>query len=211
MSFGTFDWLVGPTDRFPVHSHERLGNVKYTAVSPFRSMNSTHEFKIQCNKDNLDTINFDTNSKDVFMNEIQPSDLAVFSTAEYRDLLQFYQQQPQLNGQKDDSNESWQSGVKLLECRYLAQSGCKALCLHLCKAPTQEFFLKELGMPLYMKPDFSNNSCEMRFGVLPPNEEDDPAFKETCFATCFNNFADKATKSHKKKPNPKERKMNPQS
>jgi hypothetical protein len=80
--------------------------------------------------------------------------------------------------------EAWYSGVKLEKCRYLAEAGCKSACLHLCKAPTQEFFNKDLGLPLYMKPNFEDSSCEMFFGVSPPAMQDDPAHKEPCYATC---------------------------
>eukprot|EP01041_Mallomonas_annulata_P002321 gene2321-4514_t len=87
----------------------------------------------------------------------------------------------------DDSSNTtnqWQSGVKLLECKYLMKSGCKATCLHLCKGPTQEFFNKELGVPLTMKPNFEDCSCEMMFGVPPPPPELDPAYGEPCFSSC---------------------------
>lgn len=80
--------------------------------------------------------------------------------------------------------ENWYSGVKLEKCRYLDEAGCKSACLHLCKAPTQEFFNKELGLPLYMKPNFEDSSCEMLFGVSPPAVQDDPAYKEPCYITC---------------------------
>lgn len=32
--------------------------------------------------------------------------------------------------------------------RYLAESGCTAMCVNLCKAPCQSFFTEQLGMPL---------------------------------------------------------------
>ena len=34
--------------------------------------------------------------------------------------------------------------------RYLAESGCAGMCVNLCKAPVQQFFTEELGMPLTM-------------------------------------------------------------
>ena len=39
--------------------------------------------------------------------------------------------------------------------RYLAESGCVGMCVNLCKAPTQEFFTEQLGMPLTMEPSKS--------------------------------------------------------
>ena len=32
-----------------------------------------------------------------------------------------------------NSANGWNSGVKIIECRYLMESGCKSACLHLCK------------------------------------------------------------------------------
>ena len=78
----------------------------------------------------------------------------------------------------------WNSGVKITRCRYLEEAGCKGACLHLCKGPTQEFFRNELGLPVYLKPNFEDNSCEMMFGVCPPKDEDDPAYKEKCYSSC---------------------------
>jgi hypothetical protein len=46
---------------------------------------------------------------------------------------------------KNNLTKQWMSGVKLLECRYLKESGCKSACIYLCKGPTQQFFRDELG------------------------------------------------------------------
>lgn len=86
--------------------------------------------------------------------------------------------------QQDGTVETWMSGVKVKECRYLVESGCKSACLHLCKGPTQSFFNEKLGLKLHMKPDFKDCSCEMLFGVAPPTVEEDPAYGEPCFSTC---------------------------
>ena len=90
--------------------------------------------------------------------------------------------------QPDGSTETWLSGTKIKECRYLSESGCKAACLHICKDPTQTFFEKELGLPVYMKPNFNDNSCEMMFGVTPPAREDDDAYQQSCFSDCGINY-----------------------
>ena len=84
----------------------------------------------------------------------------------------------------DGTTETWNSTVKLLECRYLVASGCKAACTQLCKRPTQYFFSETLGVPLYMKPNFTDYSCEMMFGQSPPPESEDEAFSEPCFSSC---------------------------
>ena len=85
---------------------------------------------------------------------------------------------------KNNQSEEWVSTVKLLECRYLVQSGCKASCLHLCKTPTQTLFAEEMGVPLYMKPNFTDYSCEFMFGVVAPPKDQDEAFTESCFSQC---------------------------
>jgi len=79
--------------------------------------------------------------------------------------------------------EKWQSGVKLLECRYLLESGCKSTCLHICKMPTQEFF-NSLGVPLSMTPNFDDCSCKFEFGKAPLPTSLDEAFGQPCFLTC---------------------------
>ncbi|BAC09494.1 tll1942 [Thermosynechococcus vestitus BP-1] len=60
----------------------------------------------------------------------------------------------------------WQhSGVRIQKCRYLAESQCMALCMNLCKKPTEQFFRQRLGIPLTMTPNFKDYSCEMVFGT----------------------------------------------
>ena len=66
-----------------------------------------------------------------------------------------------------DSNVTWNSGTKLIECRFLHESGCKSTCLHLCKMPTQALFNEELGLPLRMTPNFDDCSCTFEFGLSP--------------------------------------------
>lgn len=81
-------------------------------------------------------------------------------------------------------NETWLSGVKLIECRYLMESGCKSACLNICKGPTQNFFSEELGMQLHMKPNFTDSSCELLFGLPAPLKEIDEAYGQPCFSSC---------------------------
>ncbi len=79
---------------------------------------------------------------------------------------------------------TWESGTKLLECRFLQESGCKSTCLHLCKLPTQAFFNEELGLPLRMTPNFDDCSCTFEFGLRPLPVDEDPAFSTPCWVTC---------------------------
>ncbi|BBN17711.1 beta-carotene isomerase [Marchantia polymorpha subsp. ruderalis] len=76
------------------------------------------------------------------------------------------------------------SEVQIEKCRYLETSGCTGMCVNLCKVPTQYFFTSELGMPLYMEPNFEDLSCRMVFGQSPPPLSEDPALQHGCFSTC---------------------------
>lgn len=73
-------------------------------------------------------------------------------------------------------------GVKIEKCRYLQASGCVGMCVNMCKLPTQRFFTDEFGLPLTMKPNFEDLSCEMVFGQAPPRVEDDEVYSQPCFA-----------------------------
>jgi len=76
------------------------------------------------------------------------------------------------------------SGLQIQKCRYLEVSGCSAQCINLCKRPTQEFFRDEFGLPVYLKPNFEDGSCQLIFGQLPPPDELDPALSQGCLARC---------------------------
>ncbi|PSC68169.1 beta-carotene isomerase chloroplastic-like [Micractinium conductrix] len=83
----------------------------------------------------------------------------------------------------DGGATQW-SAVKIKRCRYLAESGCAAMCANLCKYPTQAFFTEQLGMPLTMTPNFDDYSCEMVFGKRPPSPDEDPVASQPCLAAC---------------------------
>eukprot|EP00891_Asterochloris_glomerata_P009964 jgi/Astpho2/9964/e_gw1.00153.58.1_t len=76
------------------------------------------------------------------------------------------------------------SSVHIKRCRYLAESNCAAMCTNLCKSPVQTFFTEELGMPLTMKPNFEDFSCDMVFGQAPPAISEDEVQQQPCFAEC---------------------------
>lgn len=88
------------------------------------------------------------------------------------------------DGDGSDQEQTWTSGVKLTECRFLAESQCKSACVHLCKAPTQALFQQSLGVPLYMKPNYDDCSCEFFFGIEPPPLASDPAVVGDCYSQC---------------------------
>ncbi|BBG92684.1 hypothetical protein Prudu_000497 [Prunus dulcis] len=48
-------------------------------------------------------------------------------------------------------------------------------------------FMKDyMGVPLVMEPNFSDYSCQFKFGVPPPLPEDDATLKEPCLDICPN-------------------------
>ncbi|CAI8603694.1 unnamed protein product [Vicia faba] len=76
------------------------------------------------------------------------------------------------------------SGVFVERCKYLEESKCVGICLNTCKFPTQTFFKDHMGVPLLMEPNFTDYSCQFKFGVLPPLPEDDAVVKEPCLEAC---------------------------
>eukprot|EP00899_Mesostigma_viride_P018909 jgi/Mesvir1/27019/Mv20725-RA.1 len=74
------------------------------------------------------------------------------------------------------------SGVKIGKCRYLEASGCTGMCVNMCKVPTQNFLTDELGLPVTLKPDFKDMSCEMIFGSPPPPLAEDEAMRQPCLS-----------------------------
>lgn len=83
------------------------------------------------------------------------------------------------------------SGVQIEQCRYLAESNCAAMCINLCKAPTQTFFTEQMGVPLTMEPNFEDYSCLMKFGVPPPSIENDPILNQSCLRNCLTGTEEK--------------------
>jgi hypothetical protein len=80
----------------------------------------------------------------------------------------------------DGMVRSQPSAVYIKKCRYLADSGCVGMCVNMCKVPTQEFFTEKFGIPLTMKPNFEDLSCQMIFGQIPPSREADDAYQQPC-------------------------------
>lgn len=72
------------------------------------------------------------------------------------------------------------SGVHIKRCRYLEASGCVAMCVNLCKVPTQDFFTRDFGIPLTLTPNFEDLSCEMVFGQPPPDLVSEAVYQQPC-------------------------------
>ncbi|KAM3373631.1 beta-carotene isomerase D27, chloroplastic isoform X1 [Capsicum galapagoense] len=84
------------------------------------------------------------------------------------------------------NGSSLMSGVFVEKCKYLEESKCVGVCINTCKLPTQTFFKDHMGVPLLMEPNFSDYSCQFKFGILPPQQEVDDALKEPCLEICPN-------------------------
>lgn len=93
---------------------------------------------------------------------------------------------------------SCNSGVLVEKCRYLEASKCAGICIHTCKLPTQTFIKEYMGIPLLMEPNFSDFSCQFKFGVEAPPACDDKSLHVPCLEICPN---DAKRKGYQKIPN----------
>lgn len=53
--------------------------------------------------------------------------------------------------------------IPFRSCRYLEEAGCASVCINSCKVPTQAFFERHMGLPLEMKPNYEDFSCQFRW------------------------------------------------
>lgn len=82
------------------------------------------------------------------------------------------------------SGDAWKSKVVIKQCRFLEASGCKGMCVGLCQRPTEAFFNEELDLPMTMRPNFEDLSCELTWGRRPEDAKDDPVQDLQCFSGC---------------------------
>ena len=75
-------------------------------------------------------------------------------------------------------------GLVVEKCKFLQESGCKGICLHDCKLPTQQFFQDELGLPLTVIPNFATQECQWSFGETPVPPSEDESFPKGCLVGC---------------------------
>lgn len=75
-------------------------------------------------------------------------------------------------------------GLNVEKCKFLQESGCKGICLHMCKLPAQQFFKDELGLPLTVSPNFVTQECQWSFGQEPLPPDEDPSFPKGCLVGC---------------------------
>lgn len=88
-------------------------------------------------------------------------------------------------------------GVLVKRCRYLEEAGCASVCINSCKVPTQEFFARDMGLPLTMTPNYETFECQFAFGRSPPPQEGDEAFATACFSQCPTKAAARERICHK--------------
>ncbi len=60
------------------------------------------------------------------------------------------------------ANGKW-GGLDVEKCKFLQESRRKGLCLRQCKKPAHEFFSRELGLDLTVKPNFVTQECQWSF------------------------------------------------
>lgn len=72
------------------------------------------------------------------------------------------------------------------KCKFLEESGCVRTCLHACKIPTERFFMEEMGLPVYLRPNFTDFSCRFEFNVKPLPIQLDPEVHVPCLLVCSN-------------------------
>ncbi len=71
-------------------------------------------------------------------------------------------------------------------CRFLAETGCKGLCVNMCKVPTERFFREEMGFPMEMRPNFKTCECTLSYGLEPTPLHEDEDIPAACLAGCAN-------------------------
>lgn len=76
------------------------------------------------------------------------------------------------------------SGVKVEKCKFLDEAKCVGSCIHTCKMPTQTFMYEQMGVPLFMEPNFEDYSCQFKFGVAAPRRDEDQLLLTPCLAIC---------------------------
>ncbi|GMH80955.1 hypothetical protein TrST_g8645 [Triparma strigata] len=83
-------------------------------------------------------------------------------------------------------SDGTRGGVVVEKCRFLEISNCKGLCLHLCKSPAEQFFGEELGVSLYVQPNFESHECHWNWGEEAPDGgvRGDEAWPKGCLEGC---------------------------
>lgn len=107
-----------------------------------------------------------------------PSLLAWFTTK----LLSFLVGKSHLTQRRKGDTRG--GGVLIERCAVLEHGGCKGLCVHMCKLPTERMFAEQWGLPLHMAPNFETCECQLSFGAVPPSVEEDESLPTGCLGSC---------------------------
>jgi hypothetical protein len=75
-------------------------------------------------------------------------------------------------------------GVTIEKCRFLEISNCKGLCLNQCKKPAEEFFKEDLGVDLYVQPNFRTQECQWSWGEEAREVGGDGDWPKGCLEGC---------------------------
>lgn len=84
----------------------------------------------------------------------------------------------------DENISLKQQGLLVEKCLFLDSCKCIQTCTHACKIPTQRFFSESMGIPVSLKPNFTDYSCKFEFGVMPLSIEKDETLKHPCLENC---------------------------
>ena len=86
---------------------------------------------------------------------------------------------------RDDGKVGKDQLLLIEKCRFLESTGCARTCINTCKIATQDFFLQDMGLPVTLRPNFTDSSCRFEFGNMPvPIEEDKEIMEQGCLALC---------------------------
>jgi len=88
------------------------------------------------------------------------------------------------NCETDGGDIGINQGVLVKRCRFLEESGCASICVNSCKVPTQNFFIKNMGLPLTMAPDYETGECQFSFGLTPSEAGELDALNTPCLMRC---------------------------
>lgn len=84
----------------------------------------------------------------------------------------------------NDTEEGKGQGLLVKRCRFLEEAGCASVCVNSCKIPTQNFFIKDMGLPLTMEPNYETFECQFSFGSIPTSETEAEAKNTPCLSRC---------------------------
>ncbi|CAN0196751.1 unnamed protein product [Ascophyllum nodosum] len=91
--------------------------------------------------------------------------------------------------QIDDGSIGIGQGLLVERCRFLESAGCASICMNTCKVPTEDFFMKDMGLALEMTPNYEDFSCQFSFNKTPLPRDVDDSFRVACFEQCPSNGA----------------------